>query len=146
MVSRKLWLNLWRFNLLRPTLSWVRYDKPIASWIPKTDSAGGWIFESNFFLEIAADDAALFPNIIYSIHTLLFIINGIHLINCWTGIHSCKFGLYASNLFTHLGIILQVRYYYWVTLVELCRWLLNYIFVLCVSKIAKFPRLQFWQI
>ena len=51
MVSRKLCLNLWQFNLLRPTLIWVIYVKPIGSWIPNRDFAGGRIIDNSFFLE-----------------------------------------------------------------------------------------------
>ena len=58
-VSLKLCLNLWKFNLLRPTLSWVRCDNPIGSWIPKTDFAGGRIIDKSFFLKTVTDGASL---------------------------------------------------------------------------------------
>ena len=59
MVSLKLCLNLWKFNLLRPTLIWERYDKPNGSWIPKTGFAGGRIIDKSFDLKAAMDGVIL---------------------------------------------------------------------------------------
>ena len=55
-VSLKLCWNLWKFNLLRPTLSWVRWDRPFGSWMPNTDFVGGRILDSIFVLKTATED------------------------------------------------------------------------------------------
>ena len=55
MLSLKFCLNLWKFNLLKPTLIWERYDKPSGSRILKTGFAGGRIIDKSFDLKEAMD-------------------------------------------------------------------------------------------
>ena len=68
-VSLKLYLNLWKFSLLRPTLIWDRYKRPVRSWIPKTGLArGGAITERGFVLKTVTDGGSLIsgPSLFHS--------------------------------------------------------------------------------
>jgi len=59
MVSLTMCLHLWKFNLLRQTLIWERYDTLIGSWIPTMDFAGGRVTDRSLDLNIAMDDTFL---------------------------------------------------------------------------------------
>ena len=48
-----------KFNLLRPTLSWVRYASPVGSCIRKTDFGRGQILDSSFVLKAAIEGESL---------------------------------------------------------------------------------------
>ena len=48
-----------KFNLLKPTLSCVRYDDPHGSLAPKIDFERGQTLENNFLLKTAIEGASL---------------------------------------------------------------------------------------